>query len=172
MEIKSDYTPPGEGKWTFTGYHMTACVVAFFAVIMFANFTMAWFASSSWTGLVVKSSYVAGQKFNKKQETARAQKARGWKTTLSYDNETVGFLIFDKDNNPVSPDNITMKFFRPVSQDKDTVLVLNDQGEGRFISPLKLSTGIWQFSLLAKGEYSYRLEGRMYVSEDGHGQIQ
>lgn len=60
----SDYTPPGKGKWRFTGYHMIACVVSFFAVIIFANVTMAWFASSSWTGLVVKNSYVASQQFN------------------------------------------------------------------------------------------------------------
>ena len=48
----------------FTGRHMAIIMVAFFGVIIAVNLTMATLASRSWTGLVVKNSYVESQKFN------------------------------------------------------------------------------------------------------------
>ncbi|HLA02420.1 MAG TPA: FixH family protein, partial [Aestuariivirga sp.] len=44
---------------TFTGWHMAAITISFFAVIIAVNLTLAVFASSSWSGLVVANSYVA-----------------------------------------------------------------------------------------------------------------
>ena len=50
----------------FTGRHMLAIMLAFFGTIIAVNLVMAIFASRSWTGLVVKNSYVASQEFNEK----------------------------------------------------------------------------------------------------------
>ena len=52
----------------FSGRHMLLTMLAFFGVIIGVNLTMAWFARSSWTGLVVENSYVASQEFNAKME--------------------------------------------------------------------------------------------------------
>jgi nitrogen fixation protein FixH len=41
-------------EWTLTGWHVLAIVLAFFAVVIGANLTLAVFAHSSWTGLVVE----------------------------------------------------------------------------------------------------------------------
>ena len=172
MTKTSDYTPPGEGKWTFTGYHMAASMVAFFAVIMFANFTMAWFASSSWTGLVVKNSYVASQQFNERLEAARLQQARGWNSVFTYDANTVSLSLVDNTGNSVVFDNVSIKFFRPVSQERDTQLPLLLNNEGNYHVSHSLAPGVWLFTLVATGQAPYRMEGRLVVSQDGKGSIQ
>ncbi|TIS18850.1 MAG: cytochrome oxidase, partial [Mesorhizobium sp.] len=48
----------------FTGRHMLISILAFFAVVIGVNLTMATFAHRSWTGLVVENTYVASQQFN------------------------------------------------------------------------------------------------------------
>ena len=55
----------------FTGKHMLVIMFAFFGVIIAVNLTMATFAHTSWSGLVVQNSYVAGQHFNRKAEEGR-----------------------------------------------------------------------------------------------------
>ena len=52
----------------FTGYHMVAVMTLFFGTIISVNLLMAWYANTSWSGLVVKNSYVASQEFNGKLE--------------------------------------------------------------------------------------------------------
>ena len=172
MTKTTDYTPPGEGKWTFTGYHMAASMVAFFAVIMFANFTMAWLASSSWTGLVVKNSYVASQQFNERLEAARLQQARGWTSVFTYGANTIIFSLVDKTSTHVAFDNVSVKFYRPVSQDKDIQLVLVRNSEGKHLVSHSLASGVWLFTLVGTGQAPYRMEGRLVVSESGKGSIQ
>ncbi len=56
----------------FTGYHMAAIMVSFFGVVIAVNFTMAWYATSSWSGLVVENTYVASQQFNSRAAAMRA----------------------------------------------------------------------------------------------------
>ena len=58
----------------FTGGHMLALVCGFFGVVIAVNLTMALFATGSWTGLVVKNSYVASQHFNEELMNAAARK--------------------------------------------------------------------------------------------------
>ena len=65
------------GEWTFTGRHMLLVMVAFFGVTITVNLVLAFFATSSWTGLIVKNSYVASQEYNEKLAEARAQDALG-----------------------------------------------------------------------------------------------
>ena len=48
----------------FTGYHMTAILVAFFGVVIVVNFVMARYAVATFGGTVVDNSYVASQEFN------------------------------------------------------------------------------------------------------------
>jgi nitrogen fixation protein FixH len=38
--------------FVFTGYHMLAILVAFFGVIISVNLLMAYYANSSWSGLI------------------------------------------------------------------------------------------------------------------------
>ncbi len=63
---------------TFTGRHMAAELVGFFAVVIAVNVLMATLASSTFGGVVVPNSYVASQQFNGWLEAARAQEQLGW----------------------------------------------------------------------------------------------
>lgn len=69
----------------FTGRHMWAAMLGFFGMIIAVNFTMAWFASSTFGGTVVDNSYVASQKYNDWLAAARAQKALGWSVDIRLD---------------------------------------------------------------------------------------
>ena len=61
----------------FTGRHMLLVTTSFFAVVISVNVTMAWFASSSWSGLVVENTYVASQEFNHRAAEMKAMTASG-----------------------------------------------------------------------------------------------
>ncbi|MEO0913737.1 MAG: FixH family protein, partial [Pseudomonadota bacterium] len=72
------------GTEKFTGWHMFAVMVLFFGTIISVNLTLAYFASQSWTGLVVKNSYVASQHFNEDQARLKAQKLLYWVEKLEH----------------------------------------------------------------------------------------
>ena len=71
----------------FTGRHMAAILIAFFAVVIAVNITMARLAIGSFGGTVVDNSYVASQKFNGWLKDAAAQKALGWSVAMSLDGQ-------------------------------------------------------------------------------------
>ena len=58
-------------------------ILAFFGVIIAVNLTMAYFANSTWSGLVVANGYVASQSFDEDLAKARAQDALGWNVEAS-----------------------------------------------------------------------------------------
>lgn len=62
----------------FTGWHMSAILVGFFAIVISVNLFMARAAIGSFGGVVVENSYVASQRFNQWLDKAEAQKALGW----------------------------------------------------------------------------------------------
>ena len=66
----------------FTGLHMLLSTSAFFCVVIAVNVTMAVYASSSWSGLVVENTYVASQEFNRKAAAMKAMATSGIKGTL------------------------------------------------------------------------------------------
>ena len=65
-------------KGPFTGWHMLTVMCLFFAVIIAVNVTMAVFAGSSWSGLIVKNTYVASQTFNEDVDRVKKMKAKGF----------------------------------------------------------------------------------------------
>lgn len=69
----------------FTGWHMTAIIVAFFGVVIAVNATLATLASRTFSGTVVDNSYVASQQFNSWLAAGRAQKALGWTVRVDLD---------------------------------------------------------------------------------------
>jgi nitrogen fixation protein FixH len=72
-----------EKSKTFTGWHMLAIMVAFFGVVISVNMLMAYYANTSWSGILAKNTYVASQDFNAKAEEARGWAVRGFKGDFS-----------------------------------------------------------------------------------------
>ena len=159
-------------EFRFTGWHMLACMIAFFGVIITVNFTMASFASRSWTGLVVKNSYVASQKFNDQLALAKAQTARGWRSDVAYADGQLRFSLFDKVGEVVNPDQVIVAIGRPAFEQQDRRIELAGGSAGLYSTSLKLDEGTWalQIEVMADGA-AYRRDLRLFVN-NGVGTIQ
>lgn len=127
---------------TFTGRHMLLIMIAFFGVIIGVNVTMATLAGTSWTGFVVRNSYIASQEFNGKVEAARAQIALGWTASLLLADGKVSLRLADADGRPMHLSSAELVFRNPVSEAEDTTVTLvpTAQGMAGFVA---LRDGVW-----------------------------
>ncbi len=127
----------------FTGTHMAVIMAAFFGVIVAVNLVMAEFASSSWTGLVVKNSYVASQGFNEVVAAKRRQDAMGWRSEYAMAGGKVSIRISDSSGDPVAVNSIDLTFRRPTFEADDHTIALTLLHPGEFGAEHRLGDGIW-----------------------------
>ncbi|HRP80084.1 MAG TPA: FixH family protein [Aquamicrobium sp.] len=126
----------------FTGKHMLAIMLAFFGVIIAVNLTMATFARTSWSGLVVQNSYVAGQHFNRLAEEGREQAALGWTPAFAIEGGVLRFALTDADGKPVRLESGTAALRRPVGDADDTQVALA-ASDGALEAALGVADGAW-----------------------------
>ena len=143
---------------TFTGWHMLGIMIAFFGVIIAVNMTMAYKAISSWSGLVVKNTYVASQEFNDKAETGKEQAALGWQSQPSYAEGVFSWKLADRDGKAIMVTGGTVEFKRPVGDVHDTKVTLSAGDEGVLTAPLELGEGAWIMEVNADTNEDYGLE--------------
>jgi len=129
--------------FTFTGWHMLAIMLAFFGTIITVNFTMAYLATSTWSGLVVKNTYVASQQFNGKTAAIREMLATGIAGELSVDAKGMRYRLTLPENTPVIADSITAHFKRPVGTAQDFELQLTPAGDGLYLAEMDVLAGSW-----------------------------
>ena len=111
------------GLKEFTGWHMAGVMVLFFGTIIGVNFTMAYFATSTWTGLVVQNSYVESQRFNEVTAEKKRQAALGWSTQIAYEGGVLAAELTDKDGAAIPDAIVLAKIGHPVQQpDRDIAL--------------------------------------------------
>lgn len=134
----------------FTGWHMLAVMVTFFGVIIAVNLTMAFFATSSWTGIVVDNVYVASQQFNEKSAEGRAQAALGWQPELEIEDGTLRYRLIDKDGALVPAGTAVAKFTRPTHTADDQEITLSPQPDGAFSAPVELGDGLWIVEIISE----------------------
>ena len=127
----------------FTGWHMLAIMVAFFSVVIAVNLTMAFFARSSWTGMVVANTYIASQQFNEKAAEGRAQAALGWRPDLTIADGKVHYGLMNSAGKLVEATRVTAIFRRPSHASDDQEIVLTRQSDATFSAPVKLGDGPW-----------------------------
>lgn len=127
----------------FTGYHMWAWLIAFFGVVIGVNIGLAYFANSTWSGLVVENSYVASQEFNGKLAEVKAQDALGWKGTLSASNGSIKFALAGPDGSAVAVNAVSITLRRPVTANSDFTLALAKGGDGTWSAAHTLADGAW-----------------------------
>lgn len=139
-------TQQNDSEWTFTGRHMLALMVAFFGIIFIANGAMVYFASKSWTGLVVKNSYVASQGFNKRADVQRQLLHDGWRGALSIGKDKFDFRVFQKDQ-PLEGCTVSGLLQRPVHNRADRTLSFAASGKGVYSARIVLAPGKWSLRL-------------------------
>lgn len=151
----------------FTGRHMLAITVAFFAVVIGVNLVLAFLANSTWSGLVVKNGYDASQDFNKAQERARAQEALGWKAALQRDVKELRIVFAARDGSPLPGLRIAGTLRRPTTDRQDRVLTFTETGNGSYVSPSAMDAGIWDLEIIAgdRAGTSFRKTWRFVVKE-------
>jgi nitrogen fixation protein FixH len=149
----------------FTGWHMLGIMCAFFGVIITVNLTMAYFAVGSWSGLVVKNSYVASQEFNEKAITGKEQAALLWETTLDYKNGEFVYKLVDRNGVAIEVTSATAHFKRPVGDAHDTTVTMDNVGPGHFTSKVELGEGAWIVEINAEAglEDPYRQIRRFII---------
>jgi nitrogen fixation protein FixH len=129
--------------FTFTGWHMLAIMLAFFGTIITVNFTMAYFATSTWSGLVVKNTYVASQEFNGKTAAIKEMLATGITGDLSVDAKGMRYRLTLPNNVPVVADSVLAHFKRPVGEHQDFELVMTPAGGGLYLAETAVLPGSW-----------------------------
>lgn len=127
----------------FTGYHMLAWIITFFAIVIGVNITMAYYANSTWSGLVVENSYVASQEFNGKLADVAAQDALGWQGKLSATSGIIAFALTARDGSVVAANSVNVTMRRPVTDTADFTLALTKAQDGTWSAPHALADGSW-----------------------------
>ncbi len=157
----------------FTGKHMLLIMFCFFGVIISVNMGMAYIASKSWTGLVVKSSYVASQHYNDKLIDAAQQKKLGLYSDASYGKDTFFFTVKDKNDKALTLNNVTIKLGRPAFEQDDKVLNFKNLQKESLTLPLSLKKGVWAVEIEAEtNQKTYRRHLRIFVNDKQEGLIE
>ncbi len=149
----------------FTGYHMLAILFVFFGVTIAVNLALAYYANSTWTGLVVENGYVASQEFNNELAEGRREKELGWQPTFALAAGKLAVSLADKGGLPLSGLEVSVEFGRPAHEGQDHSVKLTSVGSGKYEADAPLAPGLWTAVLLAKqdGKVELRREYRFVV---------
>ena len=154
-------------KGTFTGRHMLLIMLAFFGVIIAVNLTMATLARTSWTGFVVRNSYVASQEFNEKVDAARAQRALGWSADLEIAGNHAVLRLKDQAGRPLAMRDAVLVLRSPSSDAEDRTVQLARDGDA-MSARTDLRAGLWVVEIVANvdGHERWRDTRRIRVAGD------
>ena len=145
----------------FTGWHMTAILVTFFAVVITVNFTMARLAMSTFGGKVVENSYVASQHYNVWLARAEAQDRLGWTPKISLDADRHVRVEVRKDDRPLTGLRVAATASHPLGRTAPSILRFEgvEDGASRSVEPLAIGRQRLDISV-AKGldEARYRID--------------
>lgn len=150
----------------FTGWHMAAIMAAFFGTIISVNVLMAYLASSSWSGMLSKNTYVASQDFNRNAARSRAWIRQGLKGVLSIEGGMLNYRLEGPAEILAGIDHVEAVFHRPVGDKQDFSMKLVRQ-DGQFSAPGALADGPWIVDLAAMrgSELVYHQAERIVAGE-------
>ncbi|HSM20417.1 MAG TPA: FixH family protein, partial [Hyphomicrobiales bacterium] len=100
----------------FTGRHMLAVILGFFAVVIAANAVLVVVATGSWTGLVARNGYVESQHYNEVLADARRQQRLGWHSALEAARHGLSFKITGADGRPLPGLAVAATLGRPTNE--------------------------------------------------------
>ena len=152
----------------FTGWHMAGVLCLFFGTIIAVNMVLAVNASTTWTGLVVKNSYVASQHYNETLAAAARQAKRGWTGDVVYAGGQISLRLADKQGAPIAAEAVTAEVGRPTYEQRDHVVTLTRVGPGHYSAADPLEDGLWEVAVRVEtaGEEPWLMTYR-FTLEDG-----
>ena len=150
--------PSGKQPREFTGRHMLMLVTGFFGIVIAVNLVLAYFASSTWTGLLAKNGYVASQDYNHVLEAAARQRQTGWHSNLALVAGGLEFVLQDASSRPLDVFAVTASIGRRTNEGEDRDLELTGAGGGRYVYDGAIAPGAWRAEVVARdgGQLRYR----------------
>ncbi|HET9426990.1 MAG TPA: FixH family protein [Allosphingosinicella sp.] len=127
----------------FTGWHMTAILLAFFGVVVSVNLLMATFATRTFGGTVVDNSYVASQKYNDWLREAREQSRLQWQVRMAPDEEGGLLVRAAAPEGPLDEAMLAADLSHPLGREPGKALTFVPLGNGTYRSQQKLPSGRW-----------------------------
>lgn len=138
----------------FTGWHMLGVISLFFGTIISVNLVLAFNAATTWTGLVVKNTYVESQNFNARLDQLAAQSTLGW--TAALERTRTGLAVQIRNDVGTLAKEIDLKEIdligflgRPVHEGADVILSFAAKGD-QFVAETELEPGLWRVQLVAR----------------------
>ena len=131
-------------SFQFTGWHMAAVMVLFFGTIIGVNITLAWFATNSWSGLVVKNSYVESQKFNQNTTEKLRALQLGWNVQTRYRGGQFSVQLNDAAGRPIHDAIVVAQIGRSIHENDDQTATLEQDSGGNYSAAVLLATGLWE----------------------------
>jgi len=127
----------------FTGWHMLAITLLFFGTIIAVNITLAVYANRSWTGLVVKNSYVASQHFNERTAERRREAQLGLNARLEPAPDSLRLIVVGPQSRAITGANATIHLGRPSHDGDDRDYTFLEIGNGVYAADVDLAPGVW-----------------------------
>lgn len=141
-----------------------------FVVVLGVNVTLAYFATSTFTGLSTDNAYEKGLAYNQNLAMAEAQARLGWDVSFTASPQADGAVLLsvsyrDRDGRPVNGLDVRANLLRPTVKGHDHEVTLEAGGDGLYT--LKHRTplaGVWDAEVVAIGDgVSYQLAKRIVV---------
>ncbi|WFE88677.1 FixH family protein [Roseibium porphyridii] len=156
-----------------TGKTVLAWLIGFFGVIFTANAIFLYLAFGSFPGVVVESSYEAGQAYNREIAAAKAQEELRWQVTNEVTRTTgagakVQVTALDAKGTPLYGVDVKAALRRPAQGEGDVELFLNADGGGRYTADVSdLPAGNWNLVLVIEqdGKRMFKSENRIFLTD-------
>jgi nitrogen fixation protein FixH len=154
------------------GWWYPLIFLGFFVIVFSVNATMAYFATSSFTGLSTQHAYEEGLAYNRNLAMAKAQAGMGWTVdtaVIPAGGTTPGAAIAityrDRDGKPVDGLTVAALVSRPTIKGYDHEITLAPQGNGRYGTTIALPLpGEWDMDVMATGnDTAYQLQHRFIL---------
>ena len=139
-----------------TGRHVLAITVSAFAVIIGVNVLLAVKAVTTFPGLEVENSYVAGQGFN---ERKAAQEALGWTLTPAYADGRVTLAFTDRAGLPVKVKELQVLIGRTTQASDDQWPTFAPELDA-YAADVTLARGKWMVKVTARSADGVLFEQR------------
>lgn len=140
----------------FSGRHMAAILIGFFAVVLAVNLLLARLAGSTFGGVVVENSYVASQNFNRWLDAAAAERSLGLNAQTSRRADGRVAVVLAGAGSGASLIAVAR---HPLGRLPDQRLQFTREQAGTFVSIQPLPAGRWQLRLEAQsGGKAWRSE--------------
>ena len=133
--------------------------VGAFMVVLVVNGALAYFATTTFTGLQTENAYEKGLAYNKTLEQARSQDEMGWSVEVKLEQMAgqghaalVAVEYRDKGGRPLEGMLVKARLIRPTAKGYDRDVVLAEVAKGTYGTTLDLPLeGVWDINLSAAG---------------------